>query len=158
MYLFKTDNLWGTNYAITRGQETHGSVHYNYWKGSASIKIKGDEVSVSSKKWYSSSKVITQHDEKVGHADFKMFSFKPRIIVEYKGHQFILKTRDIWQKQYDVYFGDESTPIGKIHKKGWFGYTYESQMPESVELWFQAVMVSLLITLAAYNSAAAGGG
>lgn len=155
MYTFKSANIWSTKFDVISGQDVLGNIAYSTFMSSANIRIGEDEVVVASKKWYSTKKIITQNGEQTGSASFKMMSFKPRIEIEYRGHMFVLRATDMWQRHYDVYLSDKNTPIGSINKRGIFFNAYDADFPESVELWFQAVMVTLLITLATYQSAAA---
>ncbi|MCH8556563.1 MAG: hypothetical protein LAT84_02015 [Balneolia bacterium] len=155
MYVFRNTNFWATQIGIFRNNEEFGKIHYSHFRGNAEIIIDQSVVNVKSRRWYSTKKVITQNGEETGNASFRMMSFKPRIEVQYRGHLFTLRAANMWQRRYDVYLEGQNKPIGSISKKGWFLNSYESELPESVDLWFQAVMVTLLITLSTYQSAAA---
>lgn len=155
MYVFRNTNFWATQIGIFRNNEEVGKIRYSHFNRSAEIIIDQSVVEVNSTRWFSTSKVIMQNGEETGNASFKMMSFKPRIEVWYRRRLFILRAADMWHRKYDVYLGGQDIPIGSISKKGWFMNTYESELPGSVDLWFQAVMVTLLITLSTYQSAAA---
>ncbi len=148
IYTVKSTDIWMTRYAVTdENGEKLGSIEKNMWHTNATVKAVNQQAFVKSEKWYSTRKVIEQNGETVGSADFKTSSFKPRIVIEYKGRTFHVKAKDLWERTYFLYLDEHADqPIGEIRKRGFWDSSYESDMPDNIDLWFQVVLVSLLMT------------
>ena len=156
MYIFKPDNMWSTAYRIERDLSPCGTITHNLWSSTYSIVIENEEVIIKSRKWYSSDKIILQNGVQVGSATFKTFKLRPTIQLEYKDRLFELKSQGGWGCTYDLFLSGSEKPFGSIKRSGVLTKTFESNLPDQVELWFQAVLVGLLLSLATQQAAAAG--
>ncbi|MCH8495519.1 MAG: hypothetical protein LAT57_07805 [Balneolales bacterium] len=158
MYIFKPDNIWCTAYRIEKDLGFCGTIKHNMWSSIYSIVIDNEEVIIKKRKWYSNDKIMLQNGVQVGKATFKTFKFRPTIQVEYKDRLFELKSQGGWGCTFDLFLSGSEKPIGSIKRSGIFTKSYETSLPDQVELWFQAVLVGLLISLASQQAAAVGAG
>lgn len=158
MYIFKPDSMWGTAYRIEKDLSFCSTITHNMWSSIYSIVINNKEVIIKKRKWYSNDIIMLQNGVQVGKVTFKTFKFRPTIQVEYKDRLFELKSQGGWGCTYDLFLSGSEKAIGSIKRKGIMTKTYESSLPDQVELWFQAVLVGLLISLATQQAAAASAG
>lgn len=148
VYYFKSAGLWKNSYEITdsSGQD-YGSLTYNIWQSKAAIELGSDTTTIYSEKWYSSNRTIAVNGEEVASVGFKLFKFKPEVHITYKGRLFIMKSIDNWYRKFGLFMENQpDIEIGQVRKKNMWGTGFETEMPDYIDLWFQASLVSLVIT------------
>jgi len=152
----KPTNFWSSRYVIEHEGEEVGRLNYNNWSGNSEI-ISGDQVvNVMSEKWYTTSVKIIIDGEESGRATYKTFSFRPSMDIEYKSQTFRMKAKNSWMREYEITFGESEKVIGTINKKSYFSYSYESHLPDSVDVWFHGILVVLLKQMEAMQTVVAG--
>ncbi|MCH8567462.1 MAG: hypothetical protein LAT67_04335 [Balneolales bacterium] len=158
MLIFKSDNFMGSRYQIYRDEANAGQLLYNHWKGSAQVLTDAGEVAIKPKSLMSTDRIISLNDEIVGNAAFNLWKWKAEIRVTLNGSSFLMKAKDSWMRNYEVFFEREQGSIkaGEIKISGIFTYTYNTDFTDQVKPWFQAVLVSLIITKYSLMAVASG--
>jgi hypothetical protein len=151
MYTAKSENCWGSKFTILdqEGAEA-GIISYNMWNSEATVVVGGKSAVVKNQSWYSQNRIIFENGKEVGRADIKLFSFKPRAEVTYKTAAFTIQAVNSWMTVFELRMKGSDRPLGTISKKGVLSTSYVMDIEQPVELWFQAVLVTLLITIQNY--------
>lgn len=145
MLSIKSTNGFKTKYDIFDTEVKIGSIVKSNWTNTFTISLPDRNLVMQAEKWYRSNRVVLENETEIARVEKKLFTLKPRFFIEYKNRTFVLRPTNFMQTEFALSLGEEGAFIGTIKRSGVFSNTYETDLPASIEIWFQCLLVCIII-------------
>lgn len=159
MYTTVSENIWGTRHRFEKNGVEIGKIASIGWYTGFTITLGNEVITMKTRKWYSSTLVVTRGNQEVATGTLVTFTMSPEMHITYNDRVFRVRAKGAFSRTFQIMteLGDEEKVIGEAIRGSGFKTRYEVKVPDFVEDWFVGVIICMLMKQY-YNAAAAGAG